>query len=150
MKLRPEGRAACALQLLGEESRGWAWTRALQGLMAKEIHLCGDGSALQLVQNLTAAMHEQVEVQRYERFTPLQVGRAAVAGICMQRAADMCMCSYLSAFWSSSCQVHALRLCDISLYLFSAATSSCNFGPAGNCLAVNICSLCCLSLQRFE
>ena len=28
-------------QLLGDPSRGWAWTRALLGLQAREIHLCG-------------------------------------------------------------------------------------------------------------
>jgi ATP-dependent RNA helicase SUPV3L1/SUV3 len=28
-------------QLIGDVSRGWAWTQALLGLQAKEIHLCG-------------------------------------------------------------------------------------------------------------
>lgn len=35
--------------MVGDDSRGWAWTRALQGLPASELHLCGDASALQLV-----------------------------------------------------------------------------------------------------
>ena len=37
------------IQMIGDESRGWAWTRALQGVPANEIHLCGDASALPLV-----------------------------------------------------------------------------------------------------
>lgn len=61
------------VQLLGDESRGWAWTRALQGVLAKEIHLCGDFSALRLVQGLAGAMHEPVQVHTYDRFTPLTV-----------------------------------------------------------------------------
>ena len=39
------------IQMIGDESRGWAWTRALQGVPANEIHLCGDASALPLVRN---------------------------------------------------------------------------------------------------
>lgn len=31
-------------QLLSSLDRGWAWTRAIMGLKAKEIHLTGDSS----------------------------------------------------------------------------------------------------------
>ena len=50
------------MQMIGDDSRGWAWTRALQGLPAREIHLCGDASAIELVQQLTSEMGETVEV----------------------------------------------------------------------------------------
>lgn len=30
-------------------SRGWAWTRALLGISADEIHLCGEAAAIDLV-----------------------------------------------------------------------------------------------------
>jgi ATP-dependent RNA helicase SUPV3L1/SUV3 len=40
------------IQMIGDESRGWAWTRALQGVPANEIHLCGDASALPLVRDV--------------------------------------------------------------------------------------------------
>ena len=49
-------------QQIGDDARGWAWTRALQGLPANEIHLCGDGSALPLVRALAADMGEPLEV----------------------------------------------------------------------------------------
>jgi len=29
--------------------RGWAWTRALLGIPADEIHLCGEAAAIDLV-----------------------------------------------------------------------------------------------------
>ena len=48
--------------MIGDESRGWAWTRVLQGLPAQEIHLCGDASAIKLVEQLTSEMGETVEV----------------------------------------------------------------------------------------
>lgn len=41
--------------MMGDEQRGWAWTRALQGLPANELHLCGDASALPLVSHPAAA-----------------------------------------------------------------------------------------------
>ena len=51
------------MQQIGDEQRGWAWTRALQGVPANEIHLCGDGSALPLVRRLAAEMNEPLEVR---------------------------------------------------------------------------------------
>ena len=51
------------VQQIGDEQRGWAWTRALQGVPANEIHLCGDGSALPLVRRLAAEMNEPLEVR---------------------------------------------------------------------------------------
>lgn len=68
------------IQMVGDEQRGWAWTRALQGLPANELHLCGDGSALPLVRQLCEAMGEEVEVANYERFTPLAVETAGLRG----------------------------------------------------------------------
>ena len=49
-------------QMLGDEQRGWAWTRALLGVPANEIHICGDGSAVELVTGLASAMGEELEV----------------------------------------------------------------------------------------
>lgn len=37
------------IQMIGDESRGWAWTRALMGLPAAEIHLCARGGAVGLL-----------------------------------------------------------------------------------------------------
>ena len=34
------------VQLLGDQQRGWAWTRAVLGLPVRELHLCGSISAL--------------------------------------------------------------------------------------------------------
>ncbi|KAF0973146.1 hypothetical protein FDP41_008353 [Naegleria fowleri] len=40
------------IQMIEDNQRGSAWTRALLGLKAREIHVCGDGSALEIVKNL--------------------------------------------------------------------------------------------------
>jgi ATP-dependent RNA helicase SUPV3L1/SUV3 len=61
------------IQLLADDSRGWAWTRALYGLPAREVHLCGDASALPLVRAAAAALGEALEERHYSRLTPLDV-----------------------------------------------------------------------------
>lgn len=61
------------IQLLGDESRGWAWTRALLGVPASEIHVCGDGSAVNLVKWIAKELNEPFELKTYDRFTPLNI-----------------------------------------------------------------------------
>jgi len=61
------------IQLMGDGSRGWAWTRAVLGVAANEIHVCGDGSAVALLKRLCEDVGDEMEVREYERFTPLQV-----------------------------------------------------------------------------
>jgi len=66
------------IQMIGDPFRGWAWTRAVQGVPAKEIHLCGDMSALPLIRQLVEDMGESLEVNTYDRFTELQIEDAPV------------------------------------------------------------------------
>lgn len=61
------------IQMIGDKTRGFAWTRALLGIPASEIHVCGDASAVQLVKWLADQMNEQFELKTYDRFTPLLV-----------------------------------------------------------------------------
>lgn len=51
------------IQMVRDPTRGWAWTRALLGLNAKEIHVCGEASAIGLVNELAVAAGEEVEVR---------------------------------------------------------------------------------------
>ena len=37
------------IQMIEDTERGYAWTNALLGLKAREIHLCGDERALRLI-----------------------------------------------------------------------------------------------------
>jgi ATP-dependent RNA helicase SUPV3L1/SUV3 len=48
------------VQLIEDPDRGYAWTNALLGLQAKEIHLCGDERALRLVSKLMESTGDQV------------------------------------------------------------------------------------------
>ncbi len=48
-------------QMIADADRGCFWTRAMLGLPANEVHLCGDGSALSLVAKLCAVTGESFE-----------------------------------------------------------------------------------------
>jgi hypothetical protein len=61
------------IQMIGDLDRGSAWTRALLGVAASEVHLCGDGSALALVRSMCCDTGEELEVREYQRTTPLAV-----------------------------------------------------------------------------
>jgi ATP-dependent RNA helicase SUPV3L1/SUV3 len=90
------------IQLLSDATRGWAFTRALLGVPAREVHVCGDPAAAALVAALAADAGEAAEVVRYERLLPLSVARAPLADVRDVRAGDA-----LVAF--SRREVHALR-----------------------------------------
>ena len=59
------------LQMMSDEYRGWAWTRAFLGLQADEVHVCGDPSAVPLLRSLCAATGDILVQNEYERFKPL-------------------------------------------------------------------------------
>jgi ATP-dependent RNA helicase SUPV3L1/SUV3 len=61
------------IQMLTDPQRGWAWTRALIGLMSKEIHLCGDHTVLELVKKILSMTGDTLEVKEYKRMTELKI-----------------------------------------------------------------------------
>lgn len=52
------------IQMLGDLERGWAWTRALLGLAAREVHVAGDPGALPLLRRLVEECGDELEVCR--------------------------------------------------------------------------------------
>ncbi|KAL0393017.1 UNVERIFIED_CONTAM: ATP-dependent RNA helicase SUV3, mitochondrial [Sesamum radiatum] len=59
------------IQMLGCRTRGFSFTRALLGIAADELHLCGDAAAVPLIQEILKATEDNVKVQYYERLSPL-------------------------------------------------------------------------------
>ncbi|KAJ2802095.1 RNA helicase [Coemansia guatemalensis] len=68
------------IQMLSDLHRGWSWTMALMGLRAKEIHLCGEPSAVPLVKRICESMDEEVEVREYTRLGNLKVSGTSLGG----------------------------------------------------------------------
>lgn len=61
------------IQMIADPQRGWAWTRALINIMAPEVHLCGDGSVLGLIEAILKMTGDELEIKNYERMTELVV-----------------------------------------------------------------------------
>ena len=60
------------IQMIGHKERGWAWTQALLGLKAQEIHLCGEERSVPLIRELVASMGDRLEINTYKRLSPLE------------------------------------------------------------------------------
>ncbi|KAK3353009.1 P-loop containing nucleoside triphosphate hydrolase protein [Lasiosphaeria hispida] len=60
------------IQMIQSPDRGWAWTQAFLGMQAKEVHLCGEERAVDLIQAICARLGEECIVHRYERLNALQ------------------------------------------------------------------------------
>lgn len=80
------------IQMVRDAERGWAWTRALLGIAAEEVHLCGEKAALSLVIELLATTGEAVEVHEYERLTKLSVEDSALESLEAVRPGDCIVC----------------------------------------------------------
>ncbi|KAI0435338.1 P-loop containing nucleoside triphosphate hydrolase protein [Xylaria sp. FL1042] len=60
------------IQMIGDFDRGWAWTQAFLGVQAKEVHLCGEERAVELIQSLCATLGDKCIVHRYQRLSGLE------------------------------------------------------------------------------
>lgn len=58
-------------QMITDPERGFAWTRAILGCNAEEMHLCTAPEALDLLIRLVESCGEPYEVIHHERMTPL-------------------------------------------------------------------------------
>ncbi|KAL7123998.1 hypothetical protein ABFS83_14G019100 [Erythranthe nasuta] len=59
------------IQMLACRTRGFSFTRALLGISADELHLCGDAAAVPLIQEILQSTDDNVDVKYYERLSPL-------------------------------------------------------------------------------
>ena len=68
------------IQMMGNIDRGWAWTQAFLGVMAKEVHLCGEARTVSLIRDLCAAMGDELIVHEYKRLSPLKMAKFSLKG----------------------------------------------------------------------
>ncbi|XP_051919392.1 ATP-dependent RNA helicase SUPV3L1, mitochondrial [Hippocampus zosterae] len=98
------------IQMIRDSSRGWAWTRALLGLCAEEIHVCGEPAAIDFVRELMYTTGEEVEVHTYQRLTPFSILDSAVESLDNLRAGDCIVCFSKNDIYSISRQIEARGL----------------------------------------
>ncbi|KAM4744398.1 ATP-dependent RNA helicase SUPV3L1, mitochondrial [Anableps anableps] len=95
------------IQMIRDPSRGWAWTRALLGLCAEEIHVCGEAAAVNFIRELMYTTGEEVEVHTYQRLTPFSVMDHAVESLDNLRPGDCIVCFSKNDIYSLSRQIEA-------------------------------------------
>ena len=59
------------IQMIDNDQRGAAWTRAVLGLKSKEIHICGAVNAKELMLEIIKDCGEEYEIIEYKREIPL-------------------------------------------------------------------------------
>uniref|UniRef100_A0A1J3CSH2 RNA helicase n=1 Tax=Noccaea caerulescens TaxID=107243 RepID=A0A1J3CSH2_NOCCA len=69
------------IQMVACKQRGFAFTRALLGIAANELHLCGDPAVVPLVEDILKVTGDDVEVHTYERLSPLVALKVPVQSV---------------------------------------------------------------------
>ena len=80
------------IQMVRDPQRGWAWTRALLGIPAKEVHVCGEEAAVDIVRDMVLRCGEEVEVRKYNRLTKLKIEDQALGHLRNVRPGDCIVC----------------------------------------------------------
>ncbi|QAA34301.1 helicase-related protein [Clostridium manihotivorum] len=65
------------IQMIDDDQRGAAWTRALLGLRCREIHICGAKNAKELLVEILEDCEDDYEIIEYKRQIPLIVDEKA-------------------------------------------------------------------------
>lgn len=91
------------IQMIGDQNRGWAWTRAFLGSQAHELHLCGEERAIPLIRELTALTGDHLEIHRYTRLNPLKPMTASLKGDFSRLQKGDCVVAF------SRITIHALK-----------------------------------------
>ncbi|XP_017892243.1 ATP-dependent RNA helicase SUV3 homolog, mitochondrial isoform X2 [Ceratina calcarata] len=96
------------IQLIRDPGRGWAWTRALLGIAADEIHLCGESAAIPIVQSICLTTGEHVEIKEYKRLTELEVENSALCYIKNVQPGDCIVCFSRNEIFAVSNEIEKL------------------------------------------
>jgi ATP-dependent RNA helicase SUPV3L1/SUV3 len=97
-RVRPQVAVVDEVQMLADPARGAAWTRALLGLPAAQLHVCGDPAVLPLLQALAAQCGDDLQVR----------ARGRRAGAAAGAYAGWLCCSWLPACLHPSPRFHGL------------------------------------------
>lgn len=68
------------IQMLADPDRGNAWSSALLGVQAKEVHVCGEERAVDIVKTMCASTGDRCIIHRYQRLSPLETSEQALQG----------------------------------------------------------------------
>ena len=75
-------------QLIGDTSRGFAFTNAILGVQASEIHLCGSSNVLPILQKICSQTDDEIIEKKYYRLSQLQVSRKPLKSLSQVESGD--------------------------------------------------------------
>ena len=61
------------IQMISDQHRGMAWSKALLGLKCDEIHICGAANAKDILETIINDCEDKYEIKEYTRAIPLEV-----------------------------------------------------------------------------
>lgn len=96
------------IQMVKDPQRGYAWTRAVLGLAAREIHVCGEAAAIDLIREFALNTGEEVEVRKYKRLTKLHYLNSAVEKFTNVHPGDCIVCFNKNDIYHVTKQLEAL------------------------------------------
>ncbi|KZO92331.1 P-loop containing nucleoside triphosphate hydrolase protein, partial [Calocera viscosa TUFC12733] len=68
------------IQMIADPDRGSSWMSVLLGAPAKEIHLCGEDTTVDLVTRIAKECGDEIVINRYERLSPLKIADKSLGG----------------------------------------------------------------------
>lgn len=91
------------IQMIGSEDRGWAWTQAVLGIKARELHLCGEDRSVPIIRELAALCGDRLHIHRYNRLSPLRMMDKSLDGNLRALQKGDCVVAF------SIMEIHGLR-----------------------------------------
>lgn len=79
-------------QMISDRDRGWAWTEAILGILAPEIHLCTAPIAVELLIQIINDCGDTYELIEHERVTPLILEEDDIGGLNEVQPGDALIC----------------------------------------------------------
>lgn len=61
------------IQMMSDPDRGWAWTNALLGVQAREVHVCGEPSTYKILEKIVQMTGDKLTLNEYDRLGKLKV-----------------------------------------------------------------------------
>ncbi|VDM55851.1 unnamed protein product, partial [Angiostrongylus costaricensis] len=115
-QMRVEVAVIDEIQMLRDEQRGWAWTRALLGVAADEVHLCGELAAVNIVKKLVEPIGEHVEVRYYERKSALTIANQGLGSLDNVQPGDCIVCFSRKTIYSITRSLEKLGIKPAVIY----------------------------------
>lgn len=66
------------IQMMSDPDRGWAWTNALLGVQAREVHVCGEPSTYRILEKIVQMTGDKLTLNEYDRLGRLNVEKSSI------------------------------------------------------------------------